>query len=80
MKGKVQVFQFGRFPKFEISFESIFLIKCYIITVLNFFLERSDWYVKSIKNNFSLYFQKLIWTEETSLFIEEKKCLKKPTT
>ena len=40
MKVKVQIFQFGHFPRSKIVSESSFYTKSYIITILNFFLER----------------------------------------
>ena len=47
-ESKVQVFQFGRFPKTEISYKSIFLKFFYINTVLNFFLW-AFWLVLKVK-------------------------------
>ena len=39
-----RVFWFGHFPRSGVESESSFLIKYYIITVLNFFLERFGQY------------------------------------
>ena len=40
------------------SFESSFLMKCFIITVLNFFMERFVQYLKKSKNGFPIVFSK----------------------
>ena len=54
-----RVFWFGHFPRSGVESESSFLIKYYIITVLNFFLERFGQYLKKSKNGFPIVFSNL---------------------
>ena len=59
MKVKVHVLRLGHFPKSKIESENIFLIKYYIITILNFFLERFGQYLIKSKNEFPIVFSNL---------------------
>ena len=49
-------FPVGALPVVENQFLKHFLIKYYIITVLNFFLERFGQYLKKSKNGFPIVF------------------------
>ena len=57
----MHVFWFGHIPSSRIKSKSFFVIRCYIISVLNFFVERFGPQNGVQKNNFLLYFQKVIW-------------------
>ena len=59
MKVKVHVFWLGQFARSQFKFESSFPIKYYIITVLNFFLERFGLYLTKSKNGFPIVFSNL---------------------
>ena len=59
MKVKVHVFRLEHFPRSKIEFESIFLIKYYIITILNFFVERFGLYLTKSKNGLPNVFSNL---------------------
>ena len=70
-------FWVGALPKSKIDFESSFLIKCYIVTVVNFFLERFDQYLKKSKNGFTIVNPKCDFARARPFF-HPKKNLKKP--
>ena len=59
MKVKVHVFRLGHFPRSKIEFGSIFLFKYYIITFLNFFVERFGLHLTKSKNGFPIVFSNL---------------------
>ena len=59
MKVKVHVFRLGHFARSKIEYESIFLIKYYIITILKKKLERFGLYLTKSKNGFPIKFSNL---------------------
>ena len=75
------VFWLGHFPRSKISFESSFLIKCYIITDLNFFLGAFRSVFKKVKKwishcIFKMWFGRGGYIFSSKIFSEKAKHLR----
>ena len=65
----LRVFWFGHFLMSKFKCKSSFLIKCYIIIGLNFFVERFVSKMAFQKMDFPLYFQQVIWVGRGEFFL-----------
>ena len=77
MKVKVHVFRLGHFARSKIESESIFLIKYYIITIINFILERFSLYLTKPKNGFPIVFSNLA-RRGSRVFFQARKLIFSP--
>ena len=74
MKVKVHVFRLRHFAKAKIESESSVLIKYFLITILNFFLERFGQYLKKSKNGFPIVFSNLA-RKGSGVFFQARKLI-----
>ena len=68
----------GHFPKSKIDFESSFLKKYYIVTVLKKKFKRFDQYLKKSKNGFTIVNPKCNFAKARSSFLKKPKSLEYP--